>query len=221
MRYLEEESTYILSNFATGDTVTIAVYKLSDNSKVVDAVACSEIGTTGRFKYSFSQSISTKTEYLWVAENGTEEQQGKIILGGWPDDIYDRIGVPNGASIAVDIATRAPVSEYDTEMGYIPSNLSDIPTASELIAAHGSGGWTTADVSALASAVGLATHDAKLDTVQIDLTVLTDETTGRWKIINNQMIFYKADNITEVMRFNLFDVDGNPAEENVMERQRV
>lgn len=87
MRYLEAESTYILSNFTTGDTVTITVYKLSDNSKVIDAVACSEIGTTGRFKYSFSQSISTKTEYLWVAENGTEEQQGKIILGGWPDEI--------------------------------------------------------------------------------------------------------------------------------------
>ena len=44
---------------------------------------------------------------------------------------------------------------------------------------------------------------------------------GRWKIISNQMIFYKEDNITEVARFNLLDKDGQPAEKNVMERTRV
>ena len=44
---------------------------------------------------------------------------------------------------------------------------------------------------------------------------------GRWKIISNQMIFYKSDNVTEVARFNLLDKDGLPAEKNVMERTRV
>jgi hypothetical protein len=44
---------------------------------------------------------------------------------------------------------------------------------------------------------------------------------GRWKIINNQMIFYDEDNSTEIARFNLFDALGVPAEESVMERQRV
>ena len=44
---------------------------------------------------------------------------------------------------------------------------------------------------------------------------------GRWKIITNQMIFYKEDNVTEVVRFNLLDKDGQPAEKNVMERTRV
>jgi hypothetical protein len=46
---------------------------------------------------------------------------------------------------------------------------------------------------------------------------------GRWKIDanTNQMIFYKADNITEVARFNLFDSAGAPASENVFERRRV
>ena len=91
MRYLEAESTFILGNFTTGDSVTVAVYKLSDNSKVVDAAACSEISTTGRFKYSFSQAIAAKTEYLWVMTNGIEEQQGKIILGGYPEDIKNAI----------------------------------------------------------------------------------------------------------------------------------
>lgn len=44
---------------------------------------------------------------------------------------------------------------------------------------------------------------------------------GRWKIISNQMIFYKSDNVTEVARFNLLDKDGSPTEKNVMERARV
>ena len=87
MRYLKTESTYILGNFTTGDTVTVTIYRLSDDTKVVDAATCSEIGATGRFKYLFSQSVTTKTEYLWIMTNGTEEQQGKIILGGYPDDI--------------------------------------------------------------------------------------------------------------------------------------
>jgi hypothetical protein len=44
---------------------------------------------------------------------------------------------------------------------------------------------------------------------------------GRWKIINKQMIFYKADNITEIARFDLFDDSGNPSAEAVFERVKV
>jgi hypothetical protein len=44
---------------------------------------------------------------------------------------------------------------------------------------------------------------------------------GRWKIVNKQMIFYKEDGVTELLKFNLFDKAGVPAEENVYERRRV
>ena len=44
---------------------------------------------------------------------------------------------------------------------------------------------------------------------------------GRWKIESNQMIFYEDDNTTEVARFNLFDSGGDPAMENIYDRQRV
>lgn len=44
---------------------------------------------------------------------------------------------------------------------------------------------------------------------------------GRWRIVNNQMLFYRADNTTLVATFNLFDGAGNPTEENVAERRRV
>jgi hypothetical protein len=62
----------------------------------------------------------------------------------------------NNPLIDAAISGRAPANEYDTQMGYIPSNLGDVPTATELIAAHGSGAWTTADVSALATSANVA-----------------------------------------------------------------
>jgi len=44
---------------------------------------------------------------------------------------------------------------------------------------------------------------------------------GRWKLVNNQMICYAADNITEICRFNLYDAQGQPTMKNVFERYRV
>jgi hypothetical protein len=69
----------------------------------------------------------------------------------------------------------------------------------------------TSDVGDVASAVW--SH--------ADAVFLKDIEGGRWRIISNQMIFYKSDNTTEVARFNLFDSAGNPTESNVYERERV
>ncbi len=44
---------------------------------------------------------------------------------------------------------------------------------------------------------------------------------GKWKIESNQMIFYEPDNITEIMRFDLFDEAGDPANTDIFDRQRV
>ena len=41
---------------------------------------------------------------------------------------------------------------------------------------------------------------------------------GRWKIEENQMIFFEEDNETEIMRFNLFDHKGQPSMEHVFDR---
>ena len=90
MRYLEAENPYIICRFTTGDTVTIDIYDLADDSKDVDGVSMTEIGSTGYFKYQFNPSISTLMEYLYIADNGTEEHAGKIILGGYPDGIKDK-----------------------------------------------------------------------------------------------------------------------------------
>lgn len=52
------------------------------------------------------------------------------------------------------------------------------------------------------------------------LNALLDVEMGNWKIVNNQMVFYKRDG-TELMRFNLFDKNGQPSETNVFERRKV
>lgn len=56
--------------------------------------------------------------------------------------------------------------------------------------------------------------------VREQLEYVKDVESGRWKMENNQMIFYKADNMTEVVRFNLYDKNQLPAMENVYERER-
>jgi hypothetical protein len=44
---------------------------------------------------------------------------------------------------------------------------------------------------------------------------------GRWHIVDNQMIFYKDDNVTEIARFNLLNNSGGPTSTAVMQRLRV
>jgi hypothetical protein len=44
---------------------------------------------------------------------------------------------------------------------------------------------------------------------------------GRWKIVGNQMQFFKEDNVTLVATFDLFDDLGNPTMDQVFERRKV
>lgn len=44
---------------------------------------------------------------------------------------------------------------------------------------------------------------------------------GRWKIENNQMLFYATDGVTPILTFNLFDADGNPTMTDLFERVPV
>lgn len=61
----------------------------------------------------------------------------------------------------------------------------------------------------------------KIDEILDALTFLKDIEGGKWQIINNQMIFFKSDNVTEVARFNLYDKVGSPSEINVVMRTRI
>lgn len=92
MRFSKDENTYILAEFNSGDTVTIDIYRLSDDVKVVDNAAVSEISSTGTFKYLFNLIVTEKTEFLLIMDNGITDKRGKLVLGGYPDDIEDLLG---------------------------------------------------------------------------------------------------------------------------------
>lgn len=55
------------------------------------------------------------------------------------------------------------------------------------------------------------------DDIQISVEFIKQMQGGRWRILNDQMIFYEDDNLTEIARFNL-TYDGS---QNPIERQRV
>jgi hypothetical protein len=73
----------------------------------------------------------------------------------------------------------------------------------------------------------IQTETDKIDTVlanialaQVDIDFIKAIEGGAWSVINNQMIFYEDDNVTEVARFNLF-AGGTPAITNVDQRLKV
>ena len=53
------------------------------------------------------------------------------------------------------------------------------------------------------------------------LDLIHDIEGGKWTIVGTQMVFFKADNLTEVARFDLFDADGNPTVDDAFTRRRV
>ena len=93
MRYSKNESTYILAEFTSGNTVTIDIYRLSDDVKMVDSANMSEISSTGIFKYLFNIEVTEKTEFLLMANNGATSKNGQLVIGGYPDTIETLLGL--------------------------------------------------------------------------------------------------------------------------------
>ena len=62
----------------------------------------------------------------------------------------------------------------------------------------------------------------KTDTITwSDITFLFDMLGGKREIVGTQEICYKADGMTEICRFNLFDAGGSPTNINIYSRVRV
>jgi len=84
----------------------------------------------------------------------------------------------------------------------------------------------TSSIAAVNQAVDMAagvitSAYADLTQIKIDVALIRDFTAGRWKMSNNQMVFYKEDNLTEIARFSLLDDGGNPSMESVFERKKI
>jgi|GEM_PF-5701593 len=87
-----------------------------------------------------------------------------------------------------------------------------------LTVATDSGGITEQDKTDIADANWSHASAAALFA---DVALIKDIEGGAWKITGNQMVFYKSDNVTEVMRFDLKDQAGNATGTDVFERSRV
>jgi len=122
VRYSIQESTYILAVFNPGDTVTIDIYDLDTDTKVVDGASCSEVAGTGVFKYNFTQAVTGKKEYLWIMTNGTIRKYGKIVLGGWLDEVKDRVKT----NLDEKVSTRASQTSVDNLSSQLSTHDSDI-----------------------------------------------------------------------------------------------
>jgi hypothetical protein len=92
---------------------------------------------------------------------------------------------------------------------------------------HGQILW---DTGTLLASKSYATEDynveannPKIDDIYTTTENVWQATAGRWKInsISNEMVFYKEDNVTEILRFKLFDEAGQPTTDAVFERLRV
>lgn len=251
MRYSKEENTYILAVFNPGDTVTIDVYRLSDDTKVIDSKPCSEVGTTGVFKYEFSQIVTQKEEYLWIMSNGEYSKCGKIILGGYMDSINSSITEHRSVvEPNIDAKISSRLASNDARLDNLDASISSRSSHSPAdVWAYPTRELTNpnnykADISALAlestvqaiksktdnlpdsPASSTDINNAKTDIIlQIEtnrdlIEELLDVEEGNWEIKDNQMIFYKRDG-SELIRFNLFDKSGHPAEVNVYKRERI
>jgi len=62
---------------------------------------------------------------------------------------------------------------------------------------------------------------AKTDINNTILQFISDLESGRQVLIGNQLICYKPDNVTELIRFNLYDSGGSPTTDNVYRRDRT
>jgi hypothetical protein len=119
---------------------------------------------------------------------------------------YDFVGYDpvEGYTIRCDGGAGLPVNERYTFAGNSEPSESLIASAvwDEMLAGHSSSGTAgKIVVDALAA---------------IEIVKLVE--TGRWKIFNNQMIFYAGDGSTPLLTFNLKDSAGNPTMQDVFER---
>lgn len=114
---LTELATYRVSTkFRTGDAVSIVVYDITNASTpVLTSAACTEIGATGVFYWSFANldaQPAGATEYLWtMTSNNSGDYTGEALYAGdYPDDVLDAIDAVSkkiGTPVALDGAAAS------------------------------------------------------------------------------------------------------------------
>lgn len=193
----------------SGQGITENSDQMSDVTDTWERVTVSGIPTrTGLAKLTISTYLVNAGASAWVDFQKTDVLSGVLnTMEGdfWANGHIAEVFMDTG-SITASEFWETLTADVDTAGSFADLFKSYIDAA---ISSRGS----TSDVTAI---------KAKTDTIDwTNIDALVDEIGGKWEITGNQMIFYKSDNTTEFMRFNLFDADGNPAVDNVYKRERV
>jgi len=81
----------VAGKFQTGNTVTISLIDLMTSvTEPIDSAVCTEIGSTGFFKWNFSNLTTQPTvfkRFLWTMTNGSTSQSEIVDCGGWVEEI--------------------------------------------------------------------------------------------------------------------------------------
>jgi hypothetical protein len=187
MRYKLTEPTYILGKFSAGATVTLALYDLADESAVaLTSNACNEVAALGVYAWS-TANITTqpvaRKEYLWVMTDGTETQYGKIVLGGYPDEL--------DAAVSSRLAAGSYVAPDNAGIAALPT-LAEIEESAVLAKA--------ADVTAAESAIRggsetLESVKTAVENITVDNEAIADAVWDEEKIGHTGDLKIIADNL--------------------------
>lgn len=166
---------------------------------------------------SLSSSVSSMDDIVsgvWNADNAAFDQAGSMgYLQGLNTQILSASLSLSSSVVDVDVivsgvwnAVGSTFNVADT-MGYFQNLSTQILSASLSV----SGAALDADtvISGVWNARSATFDDA--NTMGFSLNFVQDFTAGRWLITGSQHIFYREDNTTEIARFNLLDINGDPA----------
>jgi len=152
----------------------------------------------------------TQSSVLVIHDSASTETLDSIVLSLQTqlsiDDLQqietlDNIDLSLSSVLDIQDTQQSELLDGDLALIYIPSGGGSCPTVEQIAQAV----WSEA------RAVSLIT----------DVELIRSIEEGAWVITGNQMIFYKPDNTTELMRFDLKDKAGNATEANAFERVRV
>jgi hypothetical protein len=198
----------------------------------------SESGKPGLYRFDVTSSFFMSHgvgEYGVVVEVnngvGIRDVQSNVLKISQND--LDTLASSSTSLLSSQSITNIVSGVWDANM----SSHNQLNSAGSLLFSSSVGGIASVDYTAVRDAVWNAQSSAyqisgslgfitsqlsgTLETISPKIRSLYDMNFGRWKIVSNQMIFYKDDNVTEVARFSLFDDVGSPTMDAVFERIKV
>jgi hypothetical protein len=164
------------------------------------------VGTT------YARGITILSPYSIEFEDG----QYTVMLVGSNNNIFDvQNGILAQNQVQVIPTNSAGLIKVTSGSGVTEQDKLDI--ADRVWDETKFGHDTTSSYGAMIQAIDVRTSTFDWE----DIVFMVDAVGGKREIVGTQEIFYKADNATEIMRFNLYDESNNPSSINVYKRVRV